>query len=74
MKLQFSLPRFIRLILLSNIIFYLCWAFIEMSFLIPLIKTFETSSSRAVYLAFLLCVIVMGFTYYYPYVEDKENN
>jgi len=71
MSTKFNLSIFIYILFGSQIIVYLSWSFIELSFLTPLIETFKTNESRGFYLMFLFCVIFMGLPHYMPF---KNNN
>ena len=70
MTLKFYLHRFIYVFFGTQFLIYLCWSFIELSFLTPIIDTFKTTNSRGCYLMIMFCILVCGSPYYAPF----ENN
>jgi hypothetical protein len=72
MKPKFNLSAFIYIFFGSQIIVYLCWSFVTLSFLIPLIETFKTNESRGFYLMFLFCILFVGVPHYMPFKRDSD--
>jgi len=70
MKPKFYLNRFILAVFGSQLLIYLCWSFIELSFTTPFIETFNTTDSRGVYIAFLVIVLFCGAPFYLPFEEE----
>lgn len=71
MGMSFSLKRFIAIVSISHLISYLCWAFIELSYIEPFRFIFNSEEARVAYLMVLFCVLFCGIPFYY--VRKKEN-
>jgi len=67
METTFSLKKFLTFIFIFNILVYLGWSFVEFSFYEPIYQTFKTTTSRGMYLVFLLVICVFGTPYYLPF-------
>jgi hypothetical protein len=72
MNPKFYLNRFLCILIGLHLVVYLCWAFISLSLLEPIIKTFSTADSRGFYLAFLFCSSFISAPYYAPFEEDVK--
>ena len=72
MKQKFNLRNFIYIFIGSQLIIYIAWGFIELSFLTPLIKTFETDISRGFYIMFLFCLFIITMPYYLIETTNKH--
>jgi hypothetical protein len=70
-NLVFKPIRFISIILFTHLIIFLLWSFVEMSFVIPLIKTFSTNCSRFEYIIFLICLLIFSGPFYLPFEESE---
>lgn len=68
----FITKKFLIAFAVINIVPYLCWVFVELSFSKPFIETFSTSKSRGLYLSYLISLFLCALPYYAPFINKKK--
>jgi len=69
--MEFKVKTFIYFLVAPQLTIYLLWCFVDLSFITPLIDTFEDSESRFFYILFMLICIIFGLPHYLPNKEEK---
>ena len=69
-QVTFKPKIFATIFLCAHLVVYLCYSFVELSFVKPIIYTLETNNSRSGYIAFVFMVTFFALIFSTP-IEKK---